>query len=254
MISARAQHPPQLLKLLADDMRWQIVHTLALSDYRVQELIKKLKQPPNLVSYHLKKLRLAKLIRERRSSADGRDIYYSLDLEKLRNLYRASGQAIHPALNKESPQLNLQVDSGKPARILFLCTHNSARSQMAEALTRTLSKGQVKVFSAGTEPSRVHPDAIKTMAEMDIDISQQYSKSMSEFFNQSFDYVITVCDSAREACPLFPGDPVKIHWSFPDPAAIENPAARERAFQQTAVELVTRIKNLLALIENDMKR
>lgn len=250
---ARTKHPPQLIKLLADDLRWQLVRALALSDYRVNELVKQLKQPTNLISYHLKRLRTARLVRERRSAADGRDIYYSLDLEKLRNLYLASGQALHPALTPAAEQSRAAAMPGKPTRILFLCTHNSARSQMAEALARVLGKGRLESYSAGTEPSRVHPDAIQTMQEFGIDISGQSSKSMSGFLAQSFDYVVTVCDRAREVCPLFPGDPVKIHWSFPDPAAIENPAARLRAFHQTAMELETRIRNLLALIENDTR-
>ncbi len=247
---SRIQHPPQVFKLLADDLRWQIVHALGFSDYSGQELIQKLKRPPNLVSYHLRRLHTAKLVREHRSTADHRDIYYSLDLDKLRNLYLTSAASLHPALTQTSRQREEHLVVRKPVRVLFLCTHNSARSQMAEALARMLGKGKIESFSAGTEATRVHPDAIKEMAEFGIDISKQRSKVLTEFVGQSFDYVITVCDRAKESCPLFPGDPIKIHWSFPDPAAIENPTARAKAFHQTAVELVTRITNLLALIDN----
>lgn len=254
MVATNAQRMPYFLKLLAHDLRWRILRALAQSDYRVQELIKVLKQPPNLVSYHLKRLRDAKLVRERRSSADGRDIYYSLDLDKLRNLYLASGNALHPVLTEPAPDEASHTVTGKPVRVLFLCTHNSARSQMAEGLARTLGKGEIEAFSAGTEPSRVHPDAIRAMAELGIDIRQQHSKSMTEYLGQHFDYVITVCDRARESCPLFPGDPVRIHWSFPDPAEIENPTARARAFKQTASELMTRISNLLLIIERDAQK
>ncbi len=251
---AVGQNPPELLKLLANDLRWQIVRALAGSDYRVQELIEKLQEPPNLVSYHLRHLRAAKLVRERRSSADGRDVYYSLDVAKLQNLYLASGDALHPALTEPlRERAERAAIRRKRARVLFLCTHNSARSQMAEGWARALGKGRVDAFSAGTEPSRVHPDAIRTMADFGIDISRQRSKSMKEFVGDKFDYVITVCDNARESCPIFPGDPERIHWSFADPAAIENPVERAKAFKQTATELMTRIGNLLLLIEREGK-
>ena len=124
---------------------------------------------------------------------------------------------------------------------------------MAEALARTLGKGRIEAFSAGTEATRVHPDAIQAMADLGVDMRQQRSKSMTEFSGQSFDYVITVCDNARESCPIFPGHPTKIHWSFPDPAAVENPAERALTFQRIAAELTTCINNLLVLIERDMK-
>ena len=103
-------------------------------------------------------------------------------------------------------------------RVLILCTGNSARSQMAEGLLRHLAGDRFEVESAGVEPSFVRPQAVKAMHETGIDISQQRSKSVDEFSGQEFDYVITVCDNARERCPLFPGKTVRIHWSFDDPA------------------------------------
>ena len=120
---------------------------------------------------------------------------------------------------------------------------------MAEALLRQLSKNRVEAFSAGTEATRVHPDAIKTMATLHIDISQQRSKHLDEFRKQTFNYVITVCDRARESCPLFPSDPEQIHWSFPDPAVEENATKRERAFEETAQQLTARINFLLIQME-----
>lgn len=130
-------------------------------------------------------------------------------------------------------------------RILFLCTHNSARSQMAEALARWLGNGRVEAFSAGTEPSRVHPDAILAMDALGIDIRRQTSKPVSEFRGQKFDYVVTVCDQAREACPIFTGADAQIHWSLPDPASVEDPTERAEAFQKTANELRRRIEELV---------
>ena len=106
-------------------------------------------------------------------------------------------------------------------RVLILCTGNSARSQMGEGLLKHLADDHFEVFSAGTHPSTLNPYAVLAMAEMDIDIRDQYSKSLDEFLQQKFDYVITVCDRAAESCPIFPGPAQRIHWSFPDPAAVE---------------------------------
>ena len=104
-------------------------------------------------------------------------------------------------------------------RVLILCTGNSARSQMAEGLLRHDAGERFEVFSAGTKPSRVRPEAVSVMRELGIDISGHRSKSVDEFRGQPFDYVLTVCDNARESCPIFPGKAVTIHHSFEDPAA-----------------------------------
>ena len=104
-------------------------------------------------------------------------------------------------------------------RILILCTGNSARSQMAEGLLRSMAGERFEVFSAGTKPAGLHPNAVAAMAEAGIDISGQRSKSVEEFAGQPFDYIITVCDNAKEACPFFPGAGERIHHGFEDPAA-----------------------------------
>ena len=103
-------------------------------------------------------------------------------------------------------------------RVLFLCTHNSARSQMAEGLLRHLGGGRVEAHSAGTEATRVRPLAIRAMAELGIDIGGQESKTLDRYLGEPFDAVITVCDQAAEACPVFPGAQRRLHWSFPDPS------------------------------------
>jgi arsenate reductase len=105
-------------------------------------------------------------------------------------------------------------------KVLILCTGNSARSQMAEGLLRHHAGAHFEVFSAGTAPSHVRPEAIAAMAELGIDISGHRSKSVDEFAGQSFDYVLTVCDNAKESCPIFPGRAIKLHHSFDDPAAL----------------------------------
>jgi len=248
--------PPDFLKLLAHDLRWKLVTVLARGDHRVHELVHMLGQPMNLVSYHLKQLRYQQLVTERRSSADGRDVYYSLDLDLLRTRYFAAGAALHPALTTgdSSPQDLADVGIHSPMRVLFLCTHNSARSQMAEAILRHFGGNRVVAFSAGSQPTEVHPEAMCVLAAMGIDISQQHSKHLDSFADQSFDYIITVCDRVREVCPLFPNDPERVHWSFPDPAAIEDADERTRAFQQTAQQLVVRIQYLLTIIERESDR
>ena len=133
--------------------------------------------------------------------------------------------------------------------VLFLCTGNSARSQMAEALLRYLSRNQIDVSSAGSAPkTEVHPLARSTLeTTYGIDTSGLYPKSLDRFLDRRFDYVITVCDRAAESCPVFPGDPERIHWSFDDPAAVEDAAARRRAFQHVAAGLTGRLRIWLSL-------
>ena len=256
--------PAALLKLLAHGVRWQLLAALAKSDHTVQELASLIGKPENLVSYHLGRLRSLHIVTERRSDADSRDVYYSLDVEHLRDLYLGAGAALHPSIGQAAPRERALSRTAQPAaeatrtadgtaeRILFLCIHNSARSQMAEALLRELGKGQIETFSAGTEPAEVHPEAVRAMAEMKIDIRQSRSKHLEEYLGQPFDYVITVCDRVKEVCPVFPGAPQQIHWSFPDPAAAEgSDSVRERAFRDTAMQLLTRLRLFLTVMEKE---
>lgn len=249
----RMLQPLEFLKLLAHQIRWQILLALSKSDHRVEELVQQIKEPPNLISYHLKQLRVRRIITERRSSADSRDIYYSLNMEQFQQFYFQAGQALHPALNEPvPPHLSVGKTRGvTPVRVLFLCTYNSARSQMAEGLLRKLGGDQVEVFSAGSEPASIHPLTTKVMSSLGIDLSEHRSKHLNEFIGQTFDYVVTVCDRVREICPVFPADPEQIHWSIPDPAAVEgNRPTQERAFANTANELRTRIEFLLLVIKH----
>ncbi len=139
-------------------------------------------------------------------------------------------------------------------RVLFLCTHNAARSQMAEGILRDLSRGTVDVSSAGTEPAGVHPLAARALRDMNIDVRRQRSKHVDEFAGQTFDVVVTLCDSARELCPVFPGDPERIHWSFSDPGAVAGTEEeRLQAFKHTARELATRLRPFLSVVERGVK-
>ncbi len=133
-------------------------------------------------------------------------------------------------------------------RVLFLCTHNGARSQMAEGILRSLGGDRVEACSAGTVASRVHPLAIQVLAERGIDLRRQRSKSLDEYKDLHFDYVITVCDDANASCPVFPGPGERLHWSIPDPSVVEEgeEGEQERAFERVAVDLTTRIQELLA--------
>ena len=152
-------------RTLADDTRLTIIRMLALSDRKAGELGSALRLPSNAVSYHLKQLRSLGLLYDHRSSADGRDIYYRLDLDHLAHLYADAGDALHPGLGTFLPQPaegeeTKAATTPTPLRVLFLCTHNSARSQIAEALMRQMGGEYVAVCSAGSMPTEVHPDTI----------------------------------------------------------------------------------------------
>ncbi len=132
-------------------------------------------------------------------------------------------------------------------RVLILCTGNSARSQMAEGWLKRLGQGRLIVESAGTHPSVVHPMAVAAMAERGIDLSAHRSKSVREFLGHSFDAVITVCDYAKESCPVFPGSPTRIHWSIPDPTAMgDTDAERLDGFRRVRDLLETRLREFTA--------
>jgi arsenate reductase (thioredoxin) len=131
-------------------------------------------------------------------------------------------------------------------RVLFICTHNSARSQMAEGLLRHLGKDRFEVYSAGTEATVVRPMAIQAMAELGIDISHQQSKTLDRYLGEPFDDVITVCDAAAEACPVFPGAARRRHWSFEDPSkATGSESEQLQVYRRVRDEIRTRIENEL---------
>ncbi|MFZ0860470.1 MAG: arsenate reductase ArsC [Candidatus Sulfotelmatobacter sp.] len=133
----------------------------------------------------------------------------------------------------------------KRQRVLFLCTGNSARSQMAEGLLRHLAADRFEVFSAGTRPVGLNPNAVAAMAEIGINIAGSRSKSVDEFAGQQFDYVFTVCDNAKESCPIFPGGGKRLHHSFQDPASA--PADRQlAAFQKVRDQIADRLREFIA--------
>lgn len=135
-------------------------------------------------------------------------------------------------------------------RVLFLCTGNSARSQMAEGLLRYMAGDRFEVYSAGIKPTEVNPLAIKVMAEAGIDISKHRAKSAMEFIGQKFNYVITVCDNAKQTCPVFPGEYEKIHWSLEDPAEAKGAEEEKLAvFRKTRDQIKSNIEDWLKLMQ-----
>ncbi len=241
--------PLGFLQLMGDAQRWQLLVELARSDRRVGELTELCGKQQNLVSYHLAELRRAGLVSSRRSSADRRDTYYRVDVARCAELLCAAGAALQPGLRLGPLPANQTTATapGPVPRVLFLCTGNSARSQMAEALLEERSGGAIEARSAGSHPKTLHPEAVRVMAERGIDISGRPTKHLDRFAQTHFDRVITLCDKVREICPEFPGQPTTSHWSMPDPAAAaDTDAASYRAFVRTADELETRVGLLIA--------
>lgn len=247
--------PPSFLRLVADPVRWRLMRELALSDRRVSELSALVGEPHNLVSYHLGQLRSPGIVRSRRSQADGRDAYYTLDLARCRALLAESGGALHPGLRPSALSAAGAVArrGRRRAWVLFLCTGNSARSQIAEALVEHLAGGAVQALSAGSHPKPLHPNAVRVMGARGIDLSGRRSKPISKFADRRFDYVVSLCDRVREVCPEFPEHPQMVHWSIPDPAREgDNDEQTLPAFERTADELAERIPFLLELIEHNL--
>jgi len=231
-----------------------LLSELARSDRQVRELVELIGQGQSLTSYHLGQLRDGGLVRTRRSSADRRDTYYSLDLVACGEELAEAGVALHPGLRLVPAALTPPAAEGRrrsrpPARVLFLCTGNSSRSQMAEAFLERLGGDRVAAFSAGSHPKAVHPNAVRVMRAHGVDIGGRHPKHLSVFADQRFDYVISLCDRVREVCPEFPGSPQTAHWSMADPAA--EPAVDGSdypPFVQAANEIKTRVQFLLQAI------
>ena len=272
-----------MVRLLGDPVRWRLMRQLASGDQRVRELVAAVGQPQNLVSYHLRQLRLGGLVTPRRSSFDGRDTYYHLDLDGCARALTGAAAALHPGLASLASApggLSLaglvgpasapaapgadgltSLASGfaaagqgdvtlAPRRVLFVCTGNSSRSPMAEGLLRHRAGMQVAAASAGIRPKPVHPHAVAVMRDrFGLDIAGHRPVQVTAAARERFDYVISLCDKAREACPEFTGHPGLIHWSLPDPAAGEGGLAGYPAFERTAAELDARIGFLLPVLD-----
>ena len=193
------------MRLLSHPVRWRLLRQLVLSDRTVRELSGLVDEPQNLVSYHLRHLRDGGIVMGRRSSADGRDTYYTVDLAACEQQLQAAGGALHPALWLASSPRRARIDgSGHCPRVLFLCTGNSARSQIAEALLDQLSEGTVEAVSAGSHPKPLHPSAVRDARARHRPRRQSEQASRRVRRTQPFDLVVTLCDRVREVCPEFP--------------------------------------------------
>ncbi|HEX7035884.1 MAG TPA: ArsR family transcriptional regulator [Pseudomonadales bacterium] len=253
---SQAESTPEFLRLVAHPLRWQLLRELARSDRQVRELAGASGQPQNLISYHLGRLRDAGLVQMRRSAADRRDAYYRVDLTACGERLQQVGAALHPRLGRAPGPVETRGRSTRQRRwrVLFLCTGNSARSQMAEAFMEHLSEGRVEAYSAGSRPKALHPNAVRAMAEWGIDIRGRRTKHLGEFVRRRFDHVVSLCDRVREVCPEFPGHPETIHWSIPDPSAAGvTDEESYPAFVRTAREIASRVEFLLARIESETK-
>jgi len=243
--------PPTFLRLAGHPVRWRLLSELARGDRQVRELTELVREKQSLVSYHLGQLRSARLVSMRRSSADGRDAYYTLDLTRCGELLAAAGGGLHPALRLVSPPAGSVEPVRTSARVLFLCTGNSARSQIAEGLLQALAGGRVAACSAGSHPKRLHPNAVRVMSVRGIDLSDRSAKHLDTFIGQRFDYVISLCDRVREVCPQFPGHPDLVHWSMPDPALDgDTDAGTYPSFERLAADLEARIRFFLHVIDD----
>jgi ArsR family transcriptional regulator, arsenate/arsenite/antimonite-responsive transcriptional repressor / arsenate reductase (thioredoxin) len=264
---------PEVLGVLAHDLRWTIVGLLVPGDLRTSELVARTGQAPSLVSYHLARLRDAGLVSARRSTADGRDSYHALDLDALGQAVAGMATRIHPSLVDSGAQggvPGVRVDVPGPrgdvpgpqgdvpglprgvddpsespvaAQVLFICSGNSARSPMAAGWLNHLGAGRVTARSAGVTPRPLHPLAVAAMAEHGVDIGDHQATHLEDYAGHRFTRVITLCDRARENCGELPAAPVAAHWSIPDPARAHPPDLD--AFRATARELRTRIRYLL---------
>jgi len=244
--------PSDFLLLAGHPLRWRLLGELARSDRVVSELTERVGEPQNLVSYHLGKLRDGALVHARRSSADRRDSYYGLDLARVGRLLSATGAALHPGLRLAPPERATPLVD--PVRVLFLCTGNSARSQIAEALATARSGGVIRAVSAGSAPKSVHPNALRVMREeYGLDISRCASKHLDGFAAQRFDWVISLCDRVREICPDFPDHPEIVHWSIANPATGDGDDDTYPLFRETAAELAMRIDFLIAQLGANRK-
>ena len=245
--------PLEFLQLVADPLRWRLLDELGRSDRRVGELCDLVGKPQSLVSYHLRELRAGGLVSARQSAADGRDTYYQGNIGRCAELLSATGAALHPAVR----MARLEIDAptagrGRKQRVLFLCTGNSARSQIAEALLEHRTRGAIAARSGGSHPKPLHPNAVRVMAERGIDISGRRSKHLDRFTRDRFDRVITLCDKVREVCPDFDGQPAGAHWSMADPAAEGSDAENSYpAFVRTADEIDVRVGLLIAELASE---
>jgi len=249
-MASTSQATPEFVRLAAHPLRWQLLTALAGGDLRVRELTAQVGAPQNLVSYHLRALRDGGLVTATRSSSDGRDSYYRVDLDRCAQALAGTAAALHPALRHVAAPPPEDPVRASRLSVLFVCTGNSARSPIAEALLHHHTTGGVTVTSAGSRPKpRMHPHAVQVLRERyGIDIAGRRPRHLDTLSGRRFDYVITLCDKAREVCPEF-GDRTRlVHWSVPDPATADRAEHGPRPFARAAADIDTRVRYLLPVL------
>ena len=260
MAGDREVASPPFLRLADHPLRWRLLAELSTGDQRVRELVERTGEPQNLVSYHLRMLRDGGLVTARRSSRDGRDTYYHLDLDHCAAGLADVGAALHPwlrtaAARPDAPGARGRADVAVP-RVLFVCTGNSARSPIAEALLRRRAGDRVVAASAGVSPKdRIHPHAVRVLRErFDIDIRGQAPRSVAAVAaaGAPFDRVVTLCDKARERLEA-PAAWRRVHWSVPDPADARGPSGYA-SFISVADDIDARVRHLVpTLVEQEAR-
>lgn len=231
--------PPPFLGLVAHPLRWKLLTALGRSDLRVRELTELVGEPQNLVSYHLGLLRRHGLVATRRSSFDGRDSYYHLDLAVCAAALAEAGSALHPALRLGDAGAGTRRRS--PVRVLFTCTGNSARSPMAAALLRHQAGDRVRVYSAGSRPRPLDPRTVEALRRYGLDVGDHRPQALDRFAGRRLHHVISLCDKVREVLPGFTHRPELRHWSIANPADDDD----QQAFDRTAAELDLRVRQLV---------
>jgi protein-tyrosine-phosphatase/DNA-binding transcriptional ArsR family regulator len=250
VIPAASEVPP-FVRLAGHPLRWRLLIELGASDQRVRELVECLGEPQNVVSYHLRLLRDGGLVAARRSSHDARDTYYHLKLDRCADGLASAGAALHPGLRIAAMPPD-QPTAAAP-RVLFVCTGNSARSPIAEALLRHHTGGRIVVASAGVAPNvHIHPHAVRVLRErFDIDIHAQAPRAIDDVAGPglvaTFDRVVTLCDKAREHLPEGDGWQ-RTHWSVPDPTDASG-RARYANFVSTATDIDARVRHLIPTLD-----
>lgn len=245
MLNQNLETTISALRNFGEPNRLVIISLLSTGPMLVSDICNASGLSLTLVSQHLRILRDSGMVQAERDSKDARAVWYSLNPQRIKEIQTALSMVFDMTKivdcrglgAKQSPNL-----SREKFRVLFLCSGNSARSQMAEALLQHYGKGLIEARSAGTHPREVHPLTIKVLTEIGLDTKGLKTKHYSVFNQESFHYVITVCDRANEECPDFKGDYQRIHWSIADPVKDGNEDELINVFKQTREELAGRIE------------
>ncbi len=261
----------ELLKTLADPHRLEVLNLIIEGTHTSRALAAATGLPTNLLSHHLKALREAGLVQASRDPHDQRWQYFVPNITRLTEVQFLLSHFLHPARIQPrrggtgpggqpaayAPPRHIQLEkefrmTSNKTKVIFLCTGNSARSQMAEALLRQHAGDDFEVYSAGTEPKGMNPYTVQVMQELGVDMSAHHSKSVREFLgHMNFGYVITVCDDAEENCPaVFLSQGQHLHWSFEDPAKATGSEEDIRAkFREIRGQIDGRIRAWLGELE-----